>query len=864
MGTLFKIVKWLVVTAAVVLVLIAAMVAGFIYSKDLRQNVFPLSYRLGKIDLECQDLVVTAADTSHLMGVKLQGDDFLLQVPDVELHYRPYPPELEKVILNGPDLKIKVNQRGGDSSMPYRSIRQAARLIFVRNGSVQVSWQGGEAEVKELGISPVVGKVPEQGILTAGNAEFFVVSGKQEIIGYLNVALEDQELRLNIDAQNVKVNLPGFEPIDTDVHVKTGLMPGDLGVLDGYAEIENAVSLLPRSVIKSSDVGKELLGAGPIPARIAFHFDVASGIDARGSIALPLMSPLEKLKISASLDVEYDVKISPDFKSGKVIADVPAISTKLTGQFQTREKGVTWSAKADCRVKNYSFYLDDNHALEGLSGRVNLELEGVSPAGGGSNAPVSWKFNARWDKGDLLVYPWYFDLSADASGGLDARGRVAGKRVRLKSAVLKSFITAGLHNITLVPEEIQRNLKAAPVKTLKRLLSGKAQAEISGPIENTYRILVRDPFEAGHAVLSRLKPEGRFAVRINSLGADIGVNADIGLDEKKIFRGVRFEGTVPFGAGICRPALLSWDKIVIPSEVAGIGKVPQGNHASGSGNGTERDVFLMDSGSLSMETCSDRIRFGPVRIPAGKGTVEIGRGEIAYSGGKVRLTDVNIQGLVLSARINNSPVEASLNGRNLVVELENGRINIKGTVYTDFARGKVEISRMWLEFFGPVPRFGADVVLKNIDLATITELTDFGKVTGRLDGKVKNLVISGKQPESFELELRSRKVRGVDQEISIKAIRNLSILGGGGGGIPLLGQFFKNFSYSSIAVSCRLKNDIFTIHGLIREGNTEYLVKRGFWGGVNVINQNPGGKISFSDMLERLARITESGKAKIE
>ena len=71
-----------------------------------------------------------------------------------------------------------------------------------------------------------------------------------------------------------------------------------------------------------------------------------------------------------------------------------------------------------------------------------------------------------------------------------------------------------------------------------------------------------------------------------------------------------------------------------------------------------------------------------------------------------------------------------------------------------------------------------------------------------------------------------------------------------------MAKFFREFSYDRIGIECRLKNDVFTVRGLIREDGVEYLVKRRFFAGINVINANPDNRIGFSDMLDRVRRVT--------
>ena len=55
-----------------------------------------------------------------------------------------------------------------------------------------------------------------------------------------------------------------------------------------------------------------------------------------------------------------------------------------------------------------------------------------------------------------------------------------------------------------------------------------------------------------------------------------------------------------------------------------------------------------------------------------------------------------------------------------------------------------------------------------------------------------------------------------------------------------------------------LENDVFKINGTIKEGGKEFLIKRGGFSGVDVINQNPDNRRGFKDMVKILKRITTS------
>jgi hypothetical protein len=103
------------------------------------------------------------------------------------------------------------------------------------------------------------------------------------------------------------------------------------------------------------------------------------------------------------------------------------------------------------------------------------------------------------------------------------------------------------------------------------------------------------------------------------------------------------------------------------------------------------------------------------------------------------------------------------------------------------------------------------------------------------------------------------------------AIQSISILGTGAGSALNRGiaRLFREYPYSKIGLRCVLKNDQFSVNGTIHEGGKEYLVRRGFFRGVDVVNQNPNNVISFRDMEERIKRISrpaamEPGGIKVE
>ena len=189
------------------------------------------------------------------------------------------------------------------------------------------------------------------------------------------------------------------------------------------------------------------------------------------------------------------------------------------------------------------------------------------------------------------------------------------------------------------------------------------------------------------------------------------------------------------------------------------------------------------------------------------------------------------------------------------------RMTAIGELTGDLFGGRLDISRVTVERpFSAGREIGADVKVSLIDLERFSEALRVGRITGRLSGSIEGLRIAYGQPVAFHLRMESVPTKGVSQKVSLKAVNSISLVSTGsalsGMGASLMTTFFKEFPYEKIGFESGLKNDVFTIRGIIREDGVEYLVKRRLYGGINVINRNPDNRIGFSDMVERAKRVT--------
>jgi len=206
-------------------------------------------------------------------------------------------------------------------------------------------------------------------------------------------------------------------------------------------------------------------------------------------------------------------------------------------------------------------------------------------------------------------------------------------------------------------------------------------------------------------------------------------------------------------------------------------------------------------------------------------------------------------------------IEGRLGGILDPVTIGRERMTAAGSLTGNLFGGRLDARNVTVERpFNAGREIGADVYVDRVDLERLSAALGVGRVTGRLSGSMKGLRVAYGQPVAFDLKMESVPTKGVSQSVSLKAVNSISLVSTGsalsGMGISLMTTFFREFPYEKIGFECGLKNDVFTIRGLIHEDGVEYLVKRRFFTGIDVVNGNPDNRIGFSDMLERAKRVT--------
>ncbi|MGE4291742.1 MAG: hypothetical protein AB7E32_05975 [Desulfovibrio sp.] len=208
------------------------------------------------------------------------------------------------------------------------------------------------------------------------------------------------------------------------------------------------------------------------------------------------------------------------------------------------------------------------------------------------------------------------------------------------------------------------------------------------------------------------------------------------------------------------------------------------------------------------------------------------------------------------------PLQGVLHGDLGRITATRKRVVIPGTVEGDFFGGSVRADKFFMDWPLEARRqFGADASVRGLDLERLSAALGIGRVTGLLDLDFRNLLIAYGQPFQFQLSAQTSGQGDFEKSVSLRAVNSLSVIGTGSGigdvGVGLFASFFEEFSYARIGFQCIQNNDRFQVRGLIRDGGVEYLIKKPFLTGINVVNGNPENYISFSDMLERIQRVVK-------
>lgn len=194
----------------------------------------------------------------------------------------------------------------------------------------------------------------------------------------------------------------------------------------------------------------------------------------------------------------------------------------------------------------------------------------------------------------------------------------------------------------------------------------------------------------------------------------------------------------------------------------------------------------------------------------------------------------------LSKTLGWTPLSGDISGYIPGIEYRNKTLSLGGELLIKVFDGTIKIGHLSSSgLFSGFPRLDSDIEIDNLDLDQLTQKFEFGNITGRLSGYIKNLKLENWRPVSFYAWLGTPDDDDSSHKISQKAVKNIANIGGGGAS-DLLSRsflsFFETFHYDKIGIGCYLHDGVCQMMGLEAEGQGYYLIKGGLLPRIDVLS----------------------------
>ena len=468
----------------------------------------------------------------------------------------------------------------------------------------------------------------------------------------------------------------------------------------------------------------------------------------------------------------------------------------------------------------------------GTQASENLKLE---LSGKAKRTAATWHadVDAQFDAGALFIDPLYFEFSAQKPAQLKLTGDWHAERQRLH---LQSM-TLEHKGVARAQGELLLNL--ANEAALERVNVDILDAQLPAAFDTYIQPWIRG--QLGDVLKTAGRFTGHYAYQA---GADSVVrlalnHVDIE-DPQQRFGFTDLSGVI------------DWSSDATP-------RVTELGWRSGS-------LYRLELGAAQLAVKSRGTEFElrePVEIPLFDGKLMIedlalsdpGEDDMRWRFDGL-LTPVSME--AVSAALGWPAFGGQLSGMIPAVNYADQRLEIGGVLLVKAFDGALTVHNLRLEEpFGRVPRLNADLALDNLDLEALTETFSFGKIQGRLDGYVNQLEMQSWLPVAFDARFATPEDDDSRHRISQKAVDNLSSIGGGVGGAlsrSFLGVF-EEFPYDKIGISCRLKNGVCAMGGVMPAANGYYLVKgRLLPPRIDVVGY--ANQVDWHTLIDRLKSIT--------
>ncbi len=213
----------------------------------------------------------------------------------------------------------------------------------------------------------------------------------------------------------------------------------------------------------------------------------------------------------------------------------------------------------------------------------------------------------------------------------------------------------------------------------------------------------------------------------------------------------------------------------------------------------------------------------------------------------------------LTAALKWPTMAGSLEGVIPRVRFDGKNIFIDGALQFKVFDGIMVATNMQLtDALGAAPQLQGTLVMSNLDLDTLTKTFSFGKMQGRIDMALENMLLSNWKPVSFDGRVMSSDGK-YPRKISQQAVQNISSLGGAGAAAAIQRSFlriFETFGYKKIGLTCKLRNTVCEMGGVENTAQGYVLVQGGGIPSITVMGYNR--QVGWEELLARIKAATQS------
>jgi hypothetical protein len=211
------------------------------------------------------------------------------------------------------------------------------------------------------------------------------------------------------------------------------------------------------------------------------------------------------------------------------------------------------------------------------------------------------------------------------------------------------------------------------------------------------------------------------------------------------------------------------------------------------------------------------------------------------------------------------PLAGKLSGSIPGVTYRNHLLAINGDLEAQVFDGTITGRNFRLQDpLGKWPRAFADIAARSLDLRLVTGAFPIGSITGRLDADIRRLELFNWSPVAFDARLISTPGDRSEHRISQKAVTTISSIGGGGNAVASalqsgFLQFFDDFRYDRIGITCQLRNGVCLMGGIDRGGSGYYLVRGGGIPRIDIVANQ--GRVDWPQLVRVIAEAMKRSPA---